>query len=72
MCFQPLPIVHLEKPTHDGGKNVIVIKPCGYYNQNYHCVDIAITSYKHTFHPFCLRAMLWNSNNVAFVCKRFT
>jgi hypothetical protein len=28
MCFQPLPIVHLDKPSNDGGKNVIIIKPC--------------------------------------------
>jgi hypothetical protein len=54
MCFQPLPIVHLEKPTDDGGKNVVVIKPCGYCNHCYHYYDIAITSYKHTFHLFCL------------------
>jgi hypothetical protein len=69
MCFQPLPIVHLDKPTHDGGKNVIVIKPCGYCNQNYHCVDIVITSCKHTFHPFCFEAMLQNYNKCG-ICKQ--
>jgi hypothetical protein len=53
----------------DGGINVIVIKPCGYCNQNYHRANIAITSYKHTFHPFCLRAMLHNSNKCG-VCKQ--
>ncbi len=58
ICFQPLPIIHLEKPIDDGGKNVVVIKPCGYYNHCYHYYDIAITSYKHTFHLFCLQAML--------------
>ncbi len=32
ICFQPLPIVHLEKHVDDGGKNVPVFKPCGYCN----------------------------------------
>ncbi len=61
--------MHPKKPKSDGGINVVVIKPCGYCNQNYHCVDIVITSYKHTFHPFCLGAMLHNSNKCG-VCKQ--
>jgi len=58
ICFQPLPIVHLEKRVDDGGRNVLVIKPCGYCNQCYHYYDITITSCKHCFHSFCLGAML--------------
>jgi hypothetical protein len=66
MCFQPLPIVHLKKPTDDGGKNVVIIKPCGYC---YHYYDIAITSHKHTFHLFCLQTMLQKFNKCV-VCKQ--
>jgi hypothetical protein len=69
MCFYPLPIVHPKIPVNDGGKNVVIIKPCGYYNLCYHCCDIAITSCKHTFHPFCLGAMLQKSNKCV-VCKQ--
>ncbi len=68
-CFQPLPIVHLEKPINDGGKNVVVIKPYGYCNHLYHYYDIAITSYKHTFHSFCLQVLLYKSNKCD-VCKQ--
>jgi hypothetical protein len=52
-----------------GDKNVVVIKPCGYCNHFYHYYDIAIISYKHTFHLFCLRAMLHKSNKYG-VCKQ--
>jgi hypothetical protein len=69
ICFQPLPIVHIEKHVDDGGKNVLIFKPCGNCNQCYHCYDIAITSYKHTFHPFCLGTMLQKSNKCD-VCKQ--
>jgi hypothetical protein len=62
MCFQLLPTLHLDKPTNDGGKNIIIIKPYDYYNKWYNCVHIVITSYKHTLHPFCLGAMLQNYN----------
>jgi hypothetical protein len=57
MFFSPKPIVHLEKPADDGERNFIIIKSCGYCNQWYHCYDV-VYSYKHTFHPWCLGAML--------------
>jgi hypothetical protein len=69
MCFQTLPILDLDKPLDDGGKNVIIIKPYGYYNQWYHCANITITSCKHTFHPFYIGAMLYNFNKCV-ICKQ--
>ncbi len=69
MSFQPNPIIPPEKPTNDGRRFVIIVQPCGYCNQWFHCFDIAITSCKHTFHPFCFCAMLQNSNKCC-VCKQ--
>jgi hypothetical protein len=69
MSFQPTPIIHLKKPTNDGGRCVIIVQPCGYCNQCFHCFDIAVTSCKHLFHPLCFGAMLQNSNKCC-VCKQ--
>jgi hypothetical protein len=30
------------------------VRPCGWCRRGYHCFDIAVTSCKHVFHPFCL------------------
>jgi hypothetical protein len=54
MIFKPKPIVHSKNTMEDGGRNFAVVKPCGYCNQGFHCMDVVVTSYKHTFHPFCL------------------
>jgi hypothetical protein len=62
ISFWLQPFFHLDVPLEDSGHNVIVIKACGYYNQWYHCGDVALTSHKHTFHPFCLATMLKDSN----------
>ncbi len=45
MSFQPIPIMHPVKlPTYDiKAKTFIIIKPCGYCKQCFHCHDIAIT-----------------------------
>jgi hypothetical protein len=58
MTFSPSPIFHPKKLADDHGRPVIIVQPCGSYNQSYHCDDIAVTSCKHTFHPFYLGAML--------------
>jgi hypothetical protein len=58
MGFWPTPIMHLTKPSNDGSRNFVIIKSCGYCHSWFHCDDIAITSCKHTFHLFCLGAML--------------
>lgn len=70
MCFWPIPIMHPMKPIYDeGARTFVIIKPCGYCNQYFHCHDVAMTGCKHTFHPFCLCVMLKNSNNYC-VCKQ--
>jgi hypothetical protein len=35
------------------------MKVCGFCAQGFHCLDVVITSCKHTFHPFCLIEVLW-------------
>jgi hypothetical protein len=62
ISFWLQPILHVDVPLKNDGSNVIVIKACGYCNQWYHCGDVALTSCKHTFHPFYLAAMLKDSN----------
>jgi hypothetical protein len=62
ISFSSQPIFHLDVPLEDSGRNVIVVKACGYYNQWYHCGDVALPTCKHTFHPLCLVAMLKDSN----------
>jgi len=68
VSFWPQPIIHLYKPLKEDGRNIIIMKLCGYYNKWYHCADIVIISYKHTFHPFCFATMLEHSNKCC-VCK---
>jgi hypothetical protein len=58
MTFKPKPIMHFEESMDDNGKIFITVKPCGFCNIRFHCMDVAIASYKHTFHPFCLGVML--------------
>jgi hypothetical protein len=69
MCLWPKPILHLAKPTNDSARTFIIINACGYYNQWFHCDDIVVTSYRHTFHPFCFEAMLKDSIKCC-VCKQ--
>jgi hypothetical protein len=57
------------KPLDDGGKNFVIIQPRGYCNQCYHCDDIVENNYRHTFHPFCLGAMLEKTNKCC-VCEQ--
>jgi predicted HD phosphohydrolase len=40
----------------------IIVKLCGFYNKGYDGNDIAITSYKHTFHPFCCGELIKKTN----------
>jgi hypothetical protein len=62
MTFKPKPIVHFEDLLEDSGRTFIIVKPCGFCNQGFHCMDVAVTSCKHTFHPFYLGVMLKESN----------
>ncbi len=57
MAFKPKPNLHFEDALEDNGKTFVIVKPCGFCNQGFHCMDVAITSCKRTFHPFCLGAM---------------
>jgi hypothetical protein len=51
MSFKPKPIMHYED-VEESGKAFIIVKPCGFCNQGFHCMDVVIISCKHTFHPF--------------------
>jgi hypothetical protein len=63
------PIIH---PNGQGGNDnlmYIVEKPCGFFFQGFHCNDVAITSCKHTYHPFCLGELLRENNNCS-LCEQ--
>jgi hypothetical protein len=32
LSFWPKPILHLDKPQEECGRNIVIIKSCGYYN----------------------------------------
>ncbi len=68
MAFKPKPIVHFEETLEDSGRTFIIVKPCGFCNQGFHCMHVVVTSCKHTFHPFCLGVMLKESNKCC-VCN---
>ena len=67
MSFWPKPIIHPEQPNEDE-TNFLIIRPCGFCGGSFHCYDIVVTSCKHTFHPFCLGAMLSDGQECC-VCK---
>jgi hypothetical protein len=65
----PCPILLLAA-NKVGNENFpyLIIKPCAFCNRGFHCWDIAVTSYKHTFHLFCLSEIVRASNR-CFVCN---
>jgi hypothetical protein len=62
MVFKLMPILHSDKPFEESGRVFIIFKTCGYCNHGFHCIDVVVTTCKHTFHPFCLDAMLKDFN----------
>ncbi len=65
--FWPKSIIH--PMLNNKFETYILVKPCGFCNRGYHCHDIGITFYKHTFHPFCFKKILKLATNVLFVHK---
>jgi hypothetical protein len=62
MTFKPKPILQFEEfVDQENGRTVIFVKPCGFYNHTFHCMDVVVTPCKHTFHHFCLGVMLRES-----------
>jgi hypothetical protein len=68
MSLWPKPIIHLDRPQVDN-PNMIIINKCGICGQWYHCFDIAMTNYLHTYHPTCLGEHL-KTNNKCKVCNQ--
>ncbi len=68
MIFKPKPIMISKTIAKDNGRAFIIVKPCGFCNEGFHCMDVAVTSCKHTFHPLCLSAMLKYSNKWCMQC----
>jgi hypothetical protein len=68
MIFKPKPIMNSEKIVEENGRAFIIIKPYGFCNEGFHCMDVVVTSCKHTFHPLCLGAMLKDSNKWCMQC----
>jgi len=51
ISFWPKPMLH-PCMSHNF-VNSLTMNPCGYYYRGYECTDIAFTSCKHAYHPFC-------------------
>jgi hypothetical protein len=61
------PIPHVNDP--DFTRSIpVVIKPCGYCNMEFQNFDVALTSCKHAFHPFCLCVMM-KAGSTCFICR---
>lgn len=69
LSFWPKPILHPIPPI-DGDSSLvyILLKPRGYYKRWFTSYDVAITSCKHTYHPFCL-THLCKEDDKCLVCK---
>jgi hypothetical protein len=67
MTFKPKPIMHFEESMDDSRRTFIIVKPCGFCKNGFHCMDV-VAFCKHTFHPFCLGVMLKESNKCC-VCN---
>lgn len=63
------PIFHFKEHAISYNPTSIV-KPYGFCLQGFHYIYIAITSYKHVYHPFCLGIFL-RSNNKCPTCGHF-
>ncbi len=70
MMFRPKPIMLFDNPCEEG-RTFIIFKPCGYCHERFHCIDVTVTSCKHTFHPFCLGVMLKHSNKCCICNVKF-
>ena len=61
----PIPQVNSAESTRTVS---VLIKPCGYRKLGFQNFDVALTSCKHAFHPFCLCVML-KAGSRCFVCQ---
>jgi hypothetical protein len=65
--FWPKPLLHPPSSDILGSNNFFHVRPCGWCRRGYHCFDIAVTSCKHMFHPFCL-AEAFRKTSTCMVC----
>jgi hypothetical protein len=68
MIFKPKLILHFKETIDENGRAFIIVKPCGFCNERFHCMDVAVTFYRHTFCPLHLGAMSKDSNKCC-VCN---
>lgn len=69
VSFWPKPILH-HAVSIGGSKQIdmLTISTCGHCNRGFYCNDIAVTSCKHCFHPFCLAEITRTTSRCA-VCN---
>jgi hypothetical protein len=67
--FWPKPIIHPNGQRGNDNLMCIVEKPCGFCFWGFHCNDVAITSCKYTYQPFCLGKLLRENNNCS-LCEQ--
>jgi hypothetical protein len=61
LTFWPKPMVQMEKGSSNLVRTIIAIKYCGFCDSVFELNDIAVTSCRHTYHPFCLGIMVKSS-----------
>jgi hypothetical protein len=66
--FQPKSLLHPPSSDILGSDSFLHVRPCGWYRRGYQCFDIAVTSCKHMFHPFCL-AEAFRETSTCVVCR---
>ncbi len=67
VSFWLKPILHSTIGVESKNWGSIVTTPYEFCNRGYDCYDVALISYKHTYHPFYV-ANIWKDNNKCLIC----
>jgi hypothetical protein len=65
ITFCPKPLLHLPSSDILDSDSYLHVRQRGWCRRGYHCFDIAVTSCKHMFHPFCLAEAFRESSTCA-------
>ena len=68
ITFFPKPILHPTLSDILDSDSYLYVRPCGWCRRGYYCFDIAVTSCKHMFHPFCL-AEAFRETSIFVICR---
>ncbi len=71
MSFWPKPILHPNSSIESKSASFIIVKLCKFCGRGYHCGDVVITSYNHTYHPFYLAKVVRDKNKCSICGELF-